>query len=370
MRIHFVVCFINYISDNRPKKKPIETEEFSGGPSDVELCDNSQEKNDPTFKNTKLEREIRCQREIRIAKEILKPERSSKRSRLSQEKRDENDVPEPSPAERNKSNSVELDKKYVDDIKAALSREKSRSEKIKILTTLSKDISIRKMQSYFEVSFRMASKAKSLRKTKGLNTCPPKRKGRFLPESVKDKVINFYQSDDVSRMKPGSKDYVSVKTTKGREHRQTRLLLYNTDELQMMFIKKYPDIKISVSAFRKLRPKECLVVNTRAGMHNVCVCMIHQNVKLKFTGMTTALKNVGCIFSKTHHDALQEVVCSPPQPSCYFRTCKKCPGVDRFCTKVEELLTDHNISHVKYREWTSVDRWNFFLLFFIKLEII
>ena len=41
------------------------------------------------------------------------------------------------------------------------------------------------------------------------------------------KVQDFYVRDDISRMLPGKKDYVSVKQADGkREHRQKRVLLF------------------------------------------------------------------------------------------------------------------------------------------------
>ena len=124
----------------------------------------------------------------------------------------------------------------------------------------------------------------------------------------------------------------------------------------MLFVKKCPDITISVSSFRKFRPKECVVIDSKTGIHNVCVCMIYQNVKLKFEGLTSELKKRNCIFRKTYHNALEEMVCSSPKSSCYFEECVKCPGVDWFCQKVEEILKDHAVSHVHYKEWCSVDR--------------
>ena len=57
------------------------------------------------------------------------------------------------------------------------------------------------------------------------------------------------------------------------------------------------------------------------------------------------------------------MICSSPKSCCYLLKCKKCPEVDSFCNKIEKLLEDHNIKTVKYKEWTTVDRY---VIYFIK----
>ena len=64
-----------------------------------------------------------------------------------------------------------------------------------------------------------------------------------------------------------------------KEQRQKRLLLVNVKELHIEYLKETGD-KIGFSTFAaELRPKWCVPVSS-TGMHSVCVCEIHQNVKL------------------------------------------------------------------------------------------
>ena len=59
----------------------------------------------------------------------------------------------------------------------------------------------------------------------------------------------------------------------------------------------------------------------------VCVCTIHQNVKL----MIQSAKQCGLSNEEsftTYHDCIAQVICNPPLPTCYLRTCKECPGFD------------------------------------------
>ena len=86
----------------------------------------------------------------------------------------------------------------------------SRSEKIQILTVLPKSWSVRKIETEFGASNRMARKAKELVKEKGILSTPNPKPGRTLCQQTVDKVTSFYESDETSRIMPGKKDCVSV----------------------------------------------------------------------------------------------------------------------------------------------------------------
>ena len=54
---------------------------------------------------------------------------------------------------------------------------------------------------------------------------------------MKEEIVSFYEDDEISRIMPGKKDYVSI----GRNiHKQKRLLLANLKELHSIFKLKYP----------------------------------------------------------------------------------------------------------------------------------
>lgn len=83
---------------------------------------------------------------------------------------------------------------------------------------------------------------------------------------------------------PGMKDFVSVRNDEGvREHVQKRLILSNLKELYELFKLENPDCKVGFSMFASLRPKNCVLAGS-GGTHTVCVCSIHQNVKLMILG--------------------------------------------------------------------------------------
>ena len=60
-------------------------------------------------------------------------------------------------------------------------------------------------------------------------------------------------------------------------------MLCNLKEAYKQFKTLHPDIKVGFSKFAELRPKECVLAGA-TGTHSVCVCAIHQNVKLMMAG--------------------------------------------------------------------------------------
>lgn len=65
----------------------------------------------------------------------------------------------------------------------------------------------------------------------------------------------FNRSDDISRVMPGKKDFISVNVNGGRVHAQKRLVLCNLKEAFENFKDKFPDIMIGFFKFADLRLK-------------------------------------------------------------------------------------------------------------------
>ena len=81
----------------------------------------------------------------------------------------------------------------------------------------------------------MARKSKELVKEKGILSTPNPKPGSSLPQETTDLVIQFYESDDISRVMPGKKDFVSVRKEGRRVHVQKRLVLSNLKEVYSEF---------------------------------------------------------------------------------------------------------------------------------------
>ena len=106
---------------------------------------------------------------------------------------------------------------------------------MQILTVFPKSWSLKKIPQEFGVSNYMARKSKELVEEKGVLSLPGPKPGPSLPPETVDTVHTFYESDDISRIMPGKKDFVSVKQEGKRLHVQKRLVLSNLTEVYCEF---------------------------------------------------------------------------------------------------------------------------------------
>lgn len=225
-----------------------------------------------------------------------------------------------------------------------------RSEQLQILTVLPKSWAMKRIQSEFGVSDYMARKCKQLVRDKGVLSSPDPKPGQALSLDIIKTVTDFYESDEVSRMMPGKKDFVSTKQQGQRIQVQKRLILGNLKEVYC------PNKKIGFSKFAELRPKCCILAGA-SGTHSVCVCTIHQNVKLMFVGAKLSeITTPEGIEYATYHHCLASIVCNPPLPICFLGKCTSCPGLSYFRQNLTTLLDENLIDNITFKQWVSVDR--------------
>ena len=128
----------------------------------------------------------------------------------------------------------------------------------------------------------------------------------------------FYFDDEISRISSNTKDYISVSSEHGkRELKTKRLILHNLQEAYLAYKEIYPDHKIGFSKFSELRPRECVTVNSH-GIHSVCVCIYHQNVKLMMHSIH---------LNMPYQDLLLKLVCNLQLEECMFHRCSNCPDI-------------------------------------------
>ena len=215
---------------------------------------------------------------------------------------------------------------------------------MQILTVLPKSWSLKKIQQEFGVSNYMARKSKELVEEKGVLSLPGPKPGHSLPPETVDTVRTFYESDDISRIMPGNKDFVSVKQEGERLHVQKWLVLSNLRKVYCEFKRQFPDHKIGFSNFAELGPKHCILAGA-SGTHSVCVCTIHQfHNQMQLSDLPT------------YHHCLARIMCNPPLPRCYLCECDACPGVTKLRDELIALLEETNLDQIVYKQWTSTDR--------------
>lgn len=240
----------------------------------------------------------------------------------------------------------------LDTLLAALKKKlegSTKAQKISLLTLAPESWSITKTATEFGVTEYIVRRSRELKNEQGILPDIVHAKGKPISQQTVKDVTAFYNEDDISRMMPGSKDYKSVKEGGIKLHKQRRLLLMNLNEAYTLFKTRHPGNKIGISKFCALRPKECVTVGAR-GTHSVCVCTIHQNVKL----MLASFPQSGNM-KLSYHDLLQQLVCSVENSICMLHRCEACPGSSALKEFLESKVSDE-VDTVKYKQWESTDR--------------
>ena len=196
----------------------------------------------------------------------------------------------------------------------------------------------------------MVNKARKLKKAKGILPDISPIKARKLSEESKTKVIDFYNDDEVSRMCPGKKDFVSVKNSEGKPvHVQKRLLLANLRELYLHYKEKSNGEHVGFSKFCELRPRWCIAVGAK-GMHSVCVCEYHQNVKLLLASLPGPKLD--------HKSLMAKLVCNISERNCMIQRCEKCPGSSNLREHLQSVFLERSIDEddeLTFKQWTHTD---------------
>lgn len=244
-----------------------------------------------------------------------------------------------------------------DQIKDKYKMSSSASEKFLLMTLAPKSWGRNKLASEFNASERQARKVIHLVKGSGILTSAISKKGHVLSADVENVVLNFYNDDENSRLLPGKKDFVSVKKEDGsREHVQKRLILCNLSELFYKFQEQFPSIKIGLSKFAQIRPRNCVLAGA-SGTHNVCVCVHHENVHLMLDAIN--IEKLTCQSNHpivSHRDAIKMVVCEEPTSECFLDHCSSCPGSDSLQSLLVSVLDGNGIDRVEYQIWQQTDR--------------
>ncbi|CAM1301229.1 Uncharacterised protein r2_g1101 [Pycnogonum litorale] len=265
-------------------------------------------------------------------------------------------------------------KEMLDQLKEKFIQSISRSERLTILTILPKSWSRSKIKAEFGISDYIARQSKRLVSEKGILASPNPRCGKSLSESIVQKVVEFYKSEDVSRM-PGKKDFISVREGNTRYQRQKQLVLCNIKEAYQLFKERHLELKIGFSKFADLKPKECVLAGS-PGTHSVCVCTIHQNLKLmmigakmrEFTADHPDTDTPTCSSDSTeigqhfqtpllnYRHCLAAIQCNPEQIKCHLGKCDQCPGTDELKNKLFFVYDTKSVDEINYKQWSSTDR--------------
>lgn len=247
--------------------------------------------------------------------------------------------------------------KIIEQLKNKFEQTNDRNTKIKILSVLPADWSIRKTQKIFaNASYYMINQTKKLVKKNGILCDTTKKIGTKISEITLKKVKEFYYRDEISRSCPGMREYQTYKENGERLRLQRRLVLMNLHEAYMLFKSKHPNDKIGFSKFAALRPPECVLANSAHGIHTTCVCLYHQNAKLIVHG----LQKIGIVDrTQKYRDVMEMLLCTEPEDKCRLNECNLCPGIEGnennvgLRTILLNRFEDNIIEDITIRQWVN-----------------
>lgn len=153
-----------------------------------------------------------------------------------------------------------------------------RPEQIQILTMAPQSWTIKEIMEELGISERIVKTARKLKTENGILAFPRTKFGKKLSESVKERVMEFFQAKEFSRICPGKKDFISVRIDGRKVQMQKYLLLSNLKEMFTVYLSRNGP-QIGFSKFCELKQKWCVAVDA-VGSHYQEVYKMYQNVKL------------------------------------------------------------------------------------------
>lgn len=180
-----------------------------------------------------------------------------------------------------------------------------------------------------------------------------------LSDEIKEKIISFYLDDDISRIMPGSQNYITIGEKNDRQQIQKRLLLSTLRESYLQFRKRFPGQKIGFDKFSELRPKQCILLGI-GNQQNVCVCTLHQNMKLMFEQSQLKKVNVNGKILIAYKDLINCVICdSNEERKCSVSMCDTCcSNLVNLEKQMLENFEQTGLVEIKYKKWSTTDRCN------------
>lgn len=226
----------------------------------------------------------------------------------------------------------------------------NRVEKYQVLSVVPKSWSAYEIMNTFGISKYMAENSIRIVQERGILFPVAKKIGsNTIPPDIVNLVKAFYRSSDISSDRPAMGDKIVIRDENGeKKEEQIKLVLMNLKEAYEKFKKTYPNVKIGFSKFASVRPKECILALDKKGMHDVCVCIYHQNTKLASDALVRNMHLPPDI--NDYKGFCAKLMCATPTIACHMRTCKDCKSDDVIRKILLDMFTGE-IDQVIYKQW-------------------
>lgn len=133
----------------------------------------------------------------------------------------------------------------INNIKTQFSKCSKTNDKIRILSILPCTWTSHRIKETFNCSWNIAEKVTKLRQVSGIPLEPViKTRQCSLPDQTIQLVKDMFRCEEISRIMPGKKDFVTIRENGTKSQVQKRLLLVTLNEAYQLFKEKFPDVKV------------------------------------------------------------------------------------------------------------------------------
>lgn len=234
--------------------------------------------------------------------------------------------------------------KLLLELSAKFKIQETRTDKYKVLTCIPNRFTIQEVHERTGCTEYMSRKAYELKNIHGAFSYPPPRHGQPLDPLHEEIIVTFYSQNENSRASPN--ETILVKMPDGvRKPVGKRRILHNLNDLYQVFKKEHPNIKVSISKFQKLRPRNCVWPGLK-GYHITCVCEQHQNFEFLLEAIDCGL---------LVKDFVKKMVCQNDgelREECHTGVCSECPNSEFLNKTLEKVLKEELIS---FTQWVRTD---------------
>ena len=171
---------------------------------------------------------------------------------------------------------------------------------------------------------------------KSIMTSDAKVREIVLKPEVRQKVINFFERDDISRMCPAKRDFVKKNGIK----KQKRILLFTVKALTSKFVQ---ETGINLPYATLLRAKPFWVVAPKLRDRETCLCVKHENFELKLN----KLKSLQQLNHGSTEKLIEDYSCDVTSYDCMNGLCDKC--------KNQTFEPGDNKDSLIYFQWKSIN---------------
>ena len=160
---------------------------------------------------------------------------------------------------------------------------------------------------------RLRGKVKKLHQEAWWKEKPRQHRKDRLSEFIRNQVRNFFRSPEISREYPNKKKVLRIKNDDGTEIViPKRSMTSTTKEAYEVFKQLHPNIKLGLTLFKKLKPKEIVHVSETSLRSCLCQDCANTSLKLqaikKFAQTTENYKNHDVRKEKVISTSLREIM--------------------------------------------------------------